>query len=79
MAQARVKTFKSGNSTVVVLPQALGVGPGVGFVASNDGDGLRFDRERVSFAEMVARLERLPKPSSIEVRDTEEIPEPAGL
>jgi hypothetical protein len=32
-----------------------------------------------SIAEMIARLEALPRPPSIEERDDEELPEPAGL
>ncbi len=71
MARATRRTFKSGNSEAVRLPKELGFGIGVELVVERSGDVLTLRRKRPSIAEMLDELEKLPKPSTIEVRDTE--------
>ena len=65
------RTFKSGNSEAVRLPKDLGFGVGVELVLERSGEVLTIKRKRPSIAAMLDELEMLPKPSSIEVRDTE--------
>ena len=71
MRTATGRTFKSGNSEAVRLPKDLGFGLGVELVLERSGEVLTIRRKRPSIAQMLDELEKLPKPSSIEVRDTE--------
>ncbi len=73
------KTFRSGNSQAVRLPREVAYADGVELTIVRSGDVITLSPKRPSLAEMFARLDALPKPSSIEVRDTEEIPERPGL
>ena len=73
------KTFKSGNSQAVRLPREIAYEDGVELTIVRSGDVVTMRPKRPSIAEMIAKLDALPKPSYIEVRDTEEIPERPGL
>lgn len=79
MRTATGRTFKSGNSEAVRLPKDLGFGVGVELVLERSGEVLTIRRKRPSIAQMLDELERLPKPSSIEVRDADIMPDRDGL
>ena len=71
MPTATGRTFRSGNSEAVRLPKDLGFGVGVELVLERSGELLTIRRKRPSIAAMLDALSKLPKPSSIEVRDVE--------
>lgn len=73
------RTFKSGNSEAVRLPREVALGPGVEVTIVRSGDVLTIYPKRQTIAEMVRRLNELPKPTEIEKRDQEDLPEPPGL
>ncbi len=73
------RTFRSGNSDAVRLPKEITFGPGVELEIERRGDVLTMVRKRPSIKDMLKALDALPIPSTIEVRDTEEIPERPGL
>lgn len=84
MGIVRTKTFQSGNSEAVRLPKELAFGVGTEVVIETVGDALKIYRApKVDYLaknrELAHLLMELPGPSEIEVRDTEEIPEPKGL
>jgi antitoxin VapB len=73
------RTFKSGNSDAVRLPKEITFGPGVEVEIERNGDVVTMVRKRPSVQEMIARLDALPKPSSIQKRDNILIPIRKGL
>lgn len=79
MTTVTSKTFRSGNSQAVRLPREVAYADGVELTITRSGDVLTMRPKRPSLAEMFAKLDALPKPTDIEVRDTEEIPERPGL
>ncbi|MDO8295830.1 MAG: AbrB/MazE/SpoVT family DNA-binding domain-containing protein [Caulobacter sp.] len=79
MTTVTSKTFRSGNSQAVRLPREIAYDDGVELTITRSGDVVTMQPKRPSIAEMFAKLDALPKPSYIEVRDTEEIPERPGL
>jgi antitoxin VapB len=76
---ARTKIFKSGNSVAVRLPKGIDFPEGTEVEIVKVGNNIEVRPTRLTFEQMVDELAKLPKPSSIEVRDTEEIPERPGL
>ena len=79
MTMVKTRTFRSGNSEAIRLPREVAFGDDVELVVVRSGDVMTIYPARPSIEDMVARLEALPKPATIEVRDEEEIPEPPGL
>lgn len=79
MTTVTSKTFKSGNSQAVRLPREVAYDDGVELTITRSGDVLTIYPKRPSIAEMLAKLDALPVPTDIEIRDTEEIPERPGL
>lgn len=79
MATATSRTFRSGNSEAVRLPRDLAFGPDVELTLVRSGDVLTIYPTRMSVADLVAALNQLPRPSSIEVRDEDIFPERPGL
>jgi antitoxin VapB len=75
MQTHRTKTFQSGNSQAVRLPKALAFPEGTELEMIKEGSVIRLRPVRLSFEDMVTELRKLPKPTSVEIRDTEEIPE----
>lgn len=75
----RTKTFRSGNSEAVRLPKEIGFGDGVEVEIARVGDTVTIRRKRMTPAEMVEALRRLPKPDYIEERVPIEFPERTGL
>lgn len=70
------KTFRSGNSEAIRLPKEIAFGEGVELVIERIGDMLRiYPKPRSTIAEMIARLEALPRPEVPETREPIELPE----
>jgi antitoxin VapB len=79
MTIAKTRTFRSGNSEAVRLPKDAAFGEGVELVVVRSGDVVTLYPAASSIPEMIARLEALPRPTSIEERDDEGLPEREGL
>jgi antitoxin VapB len=79
MKLATTRTFKSGNSQAVRLPKDLAFAEDVELVIVRSGDVLTLYPAATSVPEMIARLNALPVPPSVEARDQEDLPERSGL
>lgn len=79
MTITKTRTFRSGNSEAVRLPKDVAYGDGVELVVVRSGDVVTLYPASISIPEMIARLRALPKPPTVEERDTEELPERPGL
>lgn len=79
MSIAASRTFRSGNSEAVRLPKDVAFGRDVELTIIRSGDVLTIYPARPSLTDMAARLATLPRPDSIEVRDTEDIQERPAL
>jgi antitoxin VapB len=79
MTVAKTRTFRSGNSEAVRLPKDVAFGEDVELIIVRSGDVLTLYPAATSIPEMIARLEALPVPPSMEGRDDEELPERAEL
>ena len=79
MPTALSRTFRSGNSQAVRLPKEVALPDDTQVTIVRSGDVLTIYPAKLSVAEMLKVMEALPKPSSVEVRDEELIPEPPGL
>ena len=79
MTVAKTRTFRSGNSEAIRLPKDVAFGEDLELVLVRSGDVLTVYPAATSIPEMIARLEALLVPPSIEERDDEELPERAGL
>lgn len=75
MPTARSRTFRSGNSEALRLPKDVAFGDDVELVMVRSGDVLTIYPATMTPAELVASLDALPAPSTIERRDVEELPE----
>lgn len=74
MTVARTRTCKIDGEEAVILPPEVAFGAETDVMITRSGDVLTIHRVGSSIAEMIARLERLPKPPALEQRDTD----PAG-
>lgn len=82
MTTARTKAFKSGNSIAVRLPKEVAFEEGAELVVVRSGDIVTIypaEAKTKSTADLINELSKLPRPSSVEIRDTEDLPEPKGL
>ena len=59
------KTYRSGNSDAVRLPKEITFGPGVEVEIERNGDVVTMTRKRPSIQDMLAKLDAMPKPSTI--------------
>lgn len=75
MTVAKTRTFRSGNSEAVRLPKDVAFGEDVELVIVRSGDVLTLYPAATSIPAMIALLEALPTPPSIEARDEQELPE----
>ena len=73
------RTFRSGNSEAVRLPREVAYGREVAVTIVRSGDVLTIYPARPSMGDLVKTLEALPRPSYVETRDSEPLPEPKGL
>jgi len=79
MTVARSRTFKSGNSEAVRLPKDVAFGDGVELIIVRSGDVMTIYPAQMTVTAMLERLQALPTPSEIEIRETEPLPERDGL
>ena len=79
MTVARRRTFKSGNSEAVRLPKDVAFGDGVELIIVRSGDVMTIYPAQMTVTEMQSRLQALPVPPEIEVRETESLPERDAL
>jgi antitoxin VapB len=71
MPVARGRTFKSGNSVAIRLSEDIAFGDGVELMIVRSGDVMTIYPVQMMISEMVARLQALPVPPEIEIRDTD--------
>ena len=79
MTMMTSRTFRSGNSAAVRLPKEVAYDGDVEVTIVRSGDVLTIYPARKPIGELVKQLEELPRPSEIERRDDEVLPEPSGL
>jgi len=79
MAKANSRTFRSGNSEAVRLPRDVAFGDDVELTIVRSGEVLTIYPARPPISDLLRKLESLPKPGSVEVRDEGDIPERPGL
>lgn len=79
MPVSRSRTFRSGNSEALRLPRDIAFGVDVELVLVRSGDVLTVYPAASTIPEMIARLQALPAPPTIEVRDVDDLPERPGL
>lgn len=79
MTVARSRTFKSGNSEAVRLPKDVAFGEGVELIIVRSGDVMTIYPAQMTVTAMLERLEALPVPSEIEIRETVSLPERDAL
>ncbi len=82
MPTVTTRTFRSGNSQAVRLPKEIAYEDGVELEIVRTGDVVTMypKRERKrTITEFLQALAALPKPSSVEIRDLEDLPERPGL
>jgi antitoxin VapB len=75
MTISKTRTFRSGNSEAVRLPKDIAFGENVELIVVRSGDVVTLYPAEMSVPEMIARLNAMPVPLSIEKRDDEELPE----
>jgi antitoxin VapB len=73
------KVFRSGNSEAVRIPKEVAFGRDMDVTIERRGNDLIIRPKRPSVQEVIAKLRTMPAPPEIEIRDTEELPEPRGL
>ena len=79
MTTVTSRVFRSGNSEAVRLPKDVAFGRDVEVTIVRSGDVLTIYPKRPSIKEMLAELDKLPKPSEIEERDPDIWPDRDGL
>ena len=79
MTVARTRTFKSGNSEAIRLPKGVAFGDDVELFLVRSGDVLTVYPAALSVPAMIARLNALASPPTVEARDEEDLPERTGL
>jgi antitoxin VapB len=86
MGMPETRTFKSGNSEAVRLPQGIGFGVGVAVRVERDGDRVVItparnpEEEKARLLAMLTDLEALgPPPGGVQERDPFDFPERPGL
>jgi antitoxin VapB len=85
MDMHETKTFKSGNSEAVRLPQGIGFGVGVAVRIERDGDrivitpALNPAEEKDKLRELVRALQAVARHGEVQERDPIEFPDRHGL
>ena len=79
MTRSSTRTIRSGNSQAVRLPKEVAFAEETELTLVRSGDVLTIYPARGTVQDLVARLADLPKPSAVEVRDDEDLPERPGL
>jgi antitoxin VapB len=78
MSTVESRTFRSGNSEAIRLPKDVAYGREVAVTIVRSGDVLTIYPARPPLGDLIQRLAALPRPASIEVRETEPLPERPG-
>jgi antitoxin VapB len=73
------RTFRSGNSQAVRLPREVAFPDDTLLTLVRSGEVLTIYPTKPPISEMIETLLSLPGPGSVEIRDTEEIPERPGM
>ena len=79
MTIARTRTFRSGNSEAVRLPNDVAFGENVELLLIRSGDVITMYPVATGIPEMIAQLASLPTPMAIETRDDEPLSDRDGL
>jgi antitoxin VapB len=79
MAVTTSRVFRSGNSEAVRLPRDVAFGREMEVTIVRAAEVLTIYPAKPPIAETVRRLAALPRPSEVEQRDVETLPDPAGL
>jgi len=79
MAIARSRTFRTGNSEAIRLPQDVAFGRDMELVIVRSGDVMTIYPAAMSIPEMIKRLRALPSPLAVECRNDEEMPDRTRL
>lgn len=85
MNMPKTRTFKSGNSEAVRLPQGVGFGVGVAVNVERDGDrvvitpALDPAEEKRKLRDLVEALQAIGRPGEVQERDPIEFPDRPGL
>ncbi len=79
MPIARSRTFRSGNSEALRLPKDVSFGDDVELIIVRSGDVMTIYPAATTIPEMITRLRALPAPPSIQLRDTDDLPERTRL
>jgi antitoxin VapB len=79
MTATRSKIFRSGNSEAVRLPREVAFGSDLEVTIVRSGDVLTIYPTKPPVADLVKTLAALPRPTEVEVRDDEPLPERQGL
>lgn len=77
MPVEKTRTFRSGGSEAVYLPDGVAFGENVELNVVRSADVVTLYPSAMSIPEMIARLETMPAPPIVEKRDDEELPERA--
>lgn len=78
MSTVESRTFRSGNSEAIRLPKDVAYGRELAVTIVRSGDVLTIYPARPPLGDLMQRLAALPRPSGIEVRETEPLPERPG-
>lgn len=79
MTTSTSRIFRSGNSEAVRLPKDVAFGCEMEVTIVRSGDVLTIYPAKPPVAELVRRLAEMPRPSEVETRDVEPLPERPGL
>jgi antitoxin VapB len=85
MGMHETRTFKSGNSEAVRLPQGVGFGVGVAVHVERDGDRVVITpardpaEEKRKLRELVEALQAIGRPGEVQEREPIEFPDRPGL
>lgn len=79
MSAADSRTFRSGNSEAVRLPKDVAFGREIEVTVVRSGDVLTIYPKHPPIGDLIKRLAALPRPSDIEARDEDDLPERPGL
>jgi antitoxin VapB len=72
------RTFRDGDGEAVILPDDVAYGAEIDVTITRSGDVITIrpaNRARISMSEMLKRLDELPAPDEIEVRDADVVPD----
>jgi antitoxin VapB len=79
MAVHRSRTFRSGNSEAIRLPEDIAFGDDAEVIIVRSGEVLTIYRAPTTVAEMIERLRAMPAVPGIEHREADELAERPGL